>query len=162
MNPMNKRYSKLVFVLITMLSSFFVAGQAVAQSSHSLHSPDQRIEVRIRLADRIRYDVLLNGKLLIQDSTLSLKTSSTTLGLNPRVKDAKRHSVDQWIEPVVRQKFARIRENYSALRLEMEGNYAVVFRVYNDGAAYRLETSLPEAQLRIDSEEVSLNFSDDY
>src|SRR5436305_13045128 len=111
MNRMNKRYSKLVFVLITMLSSFFVAGQALAQSNHSLNSPDQRIEVRIRLADRIRYDVLLNGIRLLQDSTLSLQTRSTTLGLNPRVKDAKQRNVDQWIEPVVRQKFAKLREN---------------------------------------------------
>src|SRR5437016_14075057 len=95
---MNKRYSKLVSVLTTMVSSFFVAGHALAQSNYSLRSPDQRIEVRIRLADRIRYDVLLNGKALLQDSTLSLKTSSTILGPNPRVKDAKKRSVDQWIK----------------------------------------------------------------
>src|SRR3989442_1045576 len=126
---MDKRYSKLVSVLTTMVSSFFVAGHALAQSSHSLHSPDRRIEVRIRPADRIRYDVLLNGKPLLQDSMLSLKTSSTALGLNPRVKDAKKRSVDQWIEPVARQKFAKLRENYNEVRLEMEGNYAVVFGV---------------------------------
>ena len=145
-----------------MLSSFFVAGQAVAQSSHSLHSPDQRIEVRIRLADRIRYDVLLNGKLLIQASTLSLKTSSTTLGLNPRVKDAKKRSVDQWLEPVVRQKFAKLRESYHEVRLEMEGNYAIVFRAYNEGVAYRWETAVPQPQEKIYSEEVGLNFAGDY
>ena len=159
---MNKRYSKLVSVLTTIVSSFFVAGQAVAQSSHSLHSPDQRIEVRIRLADRIRYDVLLNGKLLIQASTLSLKTSSTTLGLNPRVKDAKKRSVDQWLEPVVRQKFAKLRESYHEVRLEMEGNYAIVFRAYNEGVAYRLETAVPRPREKIYSEEVSLNFAGDY
>ena len=95
---MNKRYSKLILVLTIIVSSFFVARQAVAQSSYSLRSPDQRIEVRIRLADRIRYDVLLNGKTLLQDSMLSLKTSSTALGLNPRVKDAKKCSVDQWMK----------------------------------------------------------------
>jgi len=145
-----------------MVSSFFVAGHALAQSNYSLHSPDQRIEVRIRLADRIRYDVLLNGIRLLQDSTLSVKTSSTTLGFNPRVKDAKQRSVDQWIEPVIRQKFAKLRENYHEVRLEMEDNYAVVFRAYNEGVAYHLETALPQPQEKIYSEEVSLNFAGDY
>ena len=37
------------------------------------------------------------------------------------------------LEPAVRQKFARVRENYNELRLTMEGNYAVVFRAYNEG-----------------------------
>src|SRR6184192_3749787 len=159
---MNKRYSKLVSVLTTMVSSFFVAGHALAQSNYSLHSPDQRIEARIRLADRIRYDVLLNGIRLLQDSTLSVKTSSTILGLNPSVKDAKQRSVDQWIEPVIRQKFAKLRENYNEERLEMVGNYAVVFRAYNEGVAYHLETALPQPQEKIYSEEVSLNFAGDY
>ena len=139
-----------------------VANPAAAQSNYSLHSPDQRIEVRIRLVDHIRYDVILKGEPLLQDSTLSLKTSSTTLGLNPRVKDAKKSSVDQWIEPVVRQKFAKLREHYNEVRLEMEGNYAVVFRAYNEGVAYRLETALPQPQEKIYNEEVSLNFAGDY
>src|SRR5260370_11392812 len=162
MNRMNKRYSKSVSVLTTIVSFFFVAGQALAQSSYSLRSPDRRIEVRVRLVDRIRYEVLLNGKPLLQDSTLSLKTSSTTLGLNPCVKDAKNRSVNQWIEPVVRQKSAKLRENYNELRLEMEGNYTVVFRAYNEGVAYRLETALPQPQEKIYSEDVSLNFAGDY
>src|SRR5437870_2011741 len=159
---MNKRYSKLVSVLTTMVSSFFVAGHALAQSNYSLHSPDQRIEVRIRLADRVRYDVLLNGRPLLQDSALSLKINSTTLGLNPRVKDAKKRSVDQWIEPVVRQKFAKLHENYNEVRLEMEGNHAVVFRAYNERFAYPLETAPPQPQEKIYSEEDGLNFAGDY
>jgi alpha-glucosidase len=138
------------------------ANPASAQANYSLHSPNERIEVRIRLADRIRYDVLLNGKPLLQDSTLSLKLGSTTLGLNPQIKDAKSRTVDQWIEPIVRQKFARLRENYREMRLEMAGSYAVVFRAYNEGVAYRWETALPAEQEKIYSEEVGLNFAGDY
>src|SRR3989442_3410945 len=136
-----------LIVLIFLL--FSGARLATARTSHSLHAPDQRIEVRIRLEDRIRYDVLLNGRPLLQDSTLSLKTSSTTLGLNPRVKDAKNRSVDQWIEPVVRQKFAKLRENYNEVRLVIARNYAVVIRAYNEGVDYRLETRLPPPQDKI-------------
>jgi alpha-glucosidase len=48
------------------------------------------------------------------------------------------------------------------VRLEMEGNYAVVFRAYNEGVAYRFETALSSLQEKIYSEEVSLNFAGDY
>ncbi len=40
--------------------------------------------------------------------------------------------------PAVKQKFAKIHENYNELRIEFDGGYAVVFRAYNEGAAYRL------------------------
>ncbi len=148
---MNREASRHIILAAAFISSliFLVANPALAQSNHSLRSPDQKIEVRIRLADRIRYDALLNGRRLLQDSTLSLQTRSTTLGLNPRVKDAKQRNVDQWIEPVVRQKFAKLRENYNEVRLEMEGNYTVVFRVYNEGVAYRFETALGQPHEKI-------------
>jgi alpha-glucosidase len=150
---------KFLFVWILLAAG---TGQATAQSNYTLRSPDQRLEVKIRLADRIRYDVLLNGKALLQDSTLSLKTESKTLGLEPRVKDTKKRTVDQSIAPQVPQKFAKLRENYNELRLEMEGNYAVTFRAYHEGVGYRFETTLPSAQAKIIDEEVSLNFAGDY
>src|SRR5438034_184304 len=43
----------------------------------------------------------------------------------------------------------------------MEGGYAVVFRSYNEGAAYRFETSLPQQQVKIYREEVRFNFPGD-
>jgi alpha-glucosidase len=139
-----------------------LAGDATAETNHTLRSPDRRIELRIQPSDRIRYTILLNGKPLLKDSTLSILIDQRKLGLDPKVKAAKERSVDQEIEPQVRQKFARIRENYNELRLEMEGSYAVVFRVYNEGAAYRFETSLPQSEVKVYGEEVSLNFAGDY
>jgi alpha-glucosidase len=133
----------------------------MAQSHYSLRSPDRRIEVTIQTGDRIRYSVLLNGKPLLQDATLSITIDQKTLGLEPRVKATKERSVDQVIEPPVRQKFARVREHFNELRLEMEGDYAVMFRAYDEGVAYRLETSLPQGEVRIYGEEMSLNFAGD-
>src|SRR5205809_2471938 len=43
----------------------------------------------------------------------------------------------------------------------MEGSYSVVFRSYNEGAAYRFETSLPQQQVKIYREEVRFNFPGD-
>jgi len=146
-------------ILVALLCA---ATESAAQQSYILRSPDQRVEVRVRAGDRVRYDVLLNGKTLLQDSTLSIDIDHKTLGLKPRVSAAKPSAHDGWIEPPVRQKFARIRDAYNELRLEMEGAYAVVFRAYNEGAAYRFETSLPQAEVKVYKEEVALNFAGNY
>jgi alpha-glucosidase len=145
--------------LVLLVASATVStGNAAAQSSFDLRSPDNRIEIRIRTASRIRYDLLFKGRALLENSTLSLDVEHKKLGVDAKVIDAKQNSYDQTVEPVIRQKFARIRDHYNELRLTMEGGYAVVFRAYNEGAAYRLETSFPEKQVKIYAEEASFNF----
>jgi alpha-glucosidase len=152
---------KALFVATILLPLLLPASAALAQSP-SVHSPDGRIEIQVRAADRLSYSVSLNGKPLLQNSTLSLKTDQQTLGAQPKILSTKQRSVDQTIEPVVRQKFASLRDHYNELRLELEGSYAIVFRAYNEGVAYRFETSLPQAQIKIVDEEVSYNFAGDY
>src|SRR5580658_1476311 len=149
-------------VMLILAFAPCVGGTAVAESEYELRSPDNRIEIRIRTTGRIQYDVLLKGKTLLRDSLLSINIDHKTLGIEPMVLAAKERAVDQMIEPTIRQKFARIHENYRELRLEMEGGYAVVFRAYNEGVAYRFETSLPQSQVKVYGEESSFNFTDDY
>ena len=134
----------------------------MAQSNYSLRSPDQRIEVRVRVAERIGYDVLLNGSPLLQNSTLSMNIDRTYLGAQPRVRAAKQRSENREIISPVPQKSVRIREHYNELKLEMEGGYAVVFRAFNEGVAYRFETSLAVNEAKVYGEEVRLNFAGDY
>ena len=135
---------------------------AAAQSSYDLRSPDKRIEIRIRTANGVRYDVLLKGKTLLQDSALSMNIDHKTFGTEAKVLRSKESSSNQVFEPVVRQKSAKIRESFNELRLDMEGGYAVVFRAYNEGAAYRLETSLPQQQVKVYGEEANFNFPSDF
>jgi alpha-glucosidase len=148
-----------IVILIALLG---LARTAPAQASYSLLSPDKRIEVKVRTSDRFSYDVLFKGTVLLQNSTFSIDIDHNTLGLQPKVKTAKERSYDGTLEPPVRQKFARVRENYNELRLTLEGNYAVIFRAYDEGVAYRLETSLPQPEVRVYNEESSFNFPDDY
>jgi len=155
-------FGKATLAAILLFHLFYLAQNTMAQSSYLLRSPDQRIEVRIRVGDRLKYDVLFKGKALLQDSTLSMRIDRTTLGVQPKVKTTRENTVDQEIVPAVAQKSSRIRENYKELRLELEGNYSLVFRAYNEGVAYRLETSLPEREVKVYGEEVSLNFAGDY
>src|SRR5262245_40816875 len=149
-------------VILLLLPLIFPGAGTSAGSKYSVVSPDRRIEIIVETGDRIRYSVLLGGKALLQDSTLSLKVDQAILGLGSVVRNAKRRSVDQQIQPPVRQKFATIPERYNELRLEMDGGYTVVFRAYNEGAAYRFETSLGDREVKVYGEDAGFNFAGDY
>ena len=95
---MNHMLKKTILTLAPLL---WLAGGALAQSSYGVSSPDKRIVVKIRTGDRVRYDVLLNGRALVQDSTLSINIDQKTLGLEPKVIDAIGRSHDQMLEPAV-------------------------------------------------------------
>src|SRR5947207_2472129 len=154
-----KLFSGITFLWTA--SILLTTGNVMAQSSYDLRSPDNRIEIRIRTAERVKYDVLFKGNILRQDCTLSLNVEHQVLGVSPKVTSSNERSYDQVETPVVRQKFAKIRDHYNELKLTMDGGYAVVFRAYNEGAAYRFETSLPQQQVKIYGEESAFNFSRD-
>jgi alpha-glucosidase len=104
--------------------------------------------------------VVLNGRAILENCSLSIDVDHKPLGKDAvKVLHSKTTGHDEVIEPVVRQKFAKIRENYNELQLEMDGGYAVTFRAFNEGVAYRLETSLPSREVKIYGEEMNLNFS---
>lgn len=152
-------FSGRMLYVIVMFMAAAVTG--AAQSSYDLRSPDNRVELRIRTADRVHYDVLLNGRALLENCTLSLDVEHKKLGIAPKVLDAKQRSNDQIIRPTIRQKFAQLRDAYNELRLTMDGGYAISFRAYNEGVAYRFETSLPHQQVKVYAEESNWNFPRD-
>ncbi|HLK02818.1 MAG TPA: glycoside hydrolase family 97 protein [Candidatus Acidoferrum sp.] len=147
--------------LIAAGTMMLVGGLAMADANYSLRSPDNRIEVAIHVAKKITYDVSLNGRLLMKDSALGINIEGKSLGENPQVKSTKKDSVDKVLEPVVHQKSAKIREHYNELKLELDGNYAVTFRAYPEGVAYRIETSLGGENVKVFSEDALFRFAAD-
>src|ERR1700738_1759663 len=132
---------KLPIILAAAALSMAVTAQAT--SSFNLKSPDKRIELRIRTAQGVRYDVVLNGRAILENSSLSIDVDHKMFGKDAaKVLHSKERGHDEVLEPVVRQKFAKIRDHYNEVHLDMDGGYGVSFRAYNEGVAYRLETSL--------------------
>src|SRR5580765_6638408 len=150
---------KVFTPLLLLMFIAIIIENGSAQSSYDLRSPDGRIEIRIRTSGQVQYDVVLKGRAVLEKSTLSLDVDHKKLGMQPKVIDAKRRSHDEEVVPVVRQKFAKIRDHYNELKLSMDSGYAVVFRAYNEGAAYRFETSIPQEKVKIYAEEAAFNFS---
>src|SRR5205807_1012063 len=88
---------KALFVFAAML--LFVVG-AKAQTSYDLRSPNNKVELRIRTANGIRYDVLLGGRAILQDCTLTLDVDHKKLGAPAKVVKHKESNHDEMLEPV--------------------------------------------------------------
>lgn len=148
--------------IATLIPLLVLTLGARGQASYDLRSPDKRIEVRVRTAQGIRYDVVLNGRAILQDSSLTLDVDHKVLGREVKVTGGKESHTDQVLMPTVRQKFAKLRDNYNELRVDLEGGYAVVFRAYDEGVAYRFETSFPAEQVKIYGEEANFRFTSNF
>src|SRR5262245_31431953 len=125
---------------LLLFSGLTAQGQA-AESSYTLRSPDGRIELRVETPERLRYSVRFGDQLLVERATLSLDVDRSVLGVAPKVRAAKTARVDRVLDVPVPRRAAKIAERYAELRLDMQGRYAVVFRAYDDGVAYRFETA---------------------
>ncbi|HWA25558.1 MAG TPA: glycoside hydrolase family 97 protein [Lacunisphaera sp.] len=150
------------FLALMVISVSAAAQLAAVGSELRLASPNGVVVVDVHLGDRLRYDLTVDGTPVLKDSTLALTIDGTVLGRAPRLKAATPSMHDGLLKPVVRQKAAELRDHYQELRLDFEGGYAVVFRAYNEGAAYRWETSLAAAKVKVNSEEVGLKFADNF
>jgi alpha-glucosidase len=146
---------------LTLIAVSAAPGATAADWTRTLRSPDGRIEVRIDGGESFRYSVSLGGRPLMRDAALWLDIDHVKLGPRSNLKSATPTSVDRTIEPVVRQKAGKLRERFNELRLEMNQRYAVVFRAFDEGIAYRFETSLPQTEVKVYGEGASFAFTAD-
>lgn len=145
--------------LLSLLLLFsLVAGHT---ADYTLQSPDQQIRIRIKTTDRTYYAVDFQGKEIMWYSPISMTLADgKALGEYPKVRQAKTNTINGNIKPVWGTR-SEIPENYNELILQMEGNYALIFRAYNDGVAYRFQTSLP-GEIKVANEEVAYRFLENH
>ncbi len=161
MKHLNKQPMKKIhhILLTTLLLFLFFAKIANAQNkkNYELLSPDITIKMVISIDDQIQYSVLVDGETILKPSQISMKLNDQVLGLNPNISSISKRSVDENIIPVVQEKFKVIKDNYNELTISLKKNYAVIFRVYNNGIAYRFSTKM-DKMITVISEEATFNF----
>ena len=133
---------------------------AYAQKAITAQSPDGKTGVSVTLSDRIYYDVTSHGETLLKQSVIGMELRDRTLGEKPVLKKKSVRSVNETVTPLFPLKFSEVANNYNLLTLEMKGGYAVEFRLYNDGVAYRMKTSLP-GEIEIMQEHTLLQLADE-
>ena len=125
---------------VILLSLACISGYA--QKKITAQSPDGQTKVSVTLSDRIYYDVESHNETLLNQSVIGMQLRDKTLGVNPVLKKKSVRNVNETVTPLFPLKFSQVENNYTLLTLDMKGGYAVEFRVYNDGVAFRMKTSL--------------------
>ena len=115
-----------------------------AQKVVTAQSPDGQTSVSVTLSDRIYYDVTSHNETLLKQSVIGMQLRDKTLGANPVLKKKSVRSVKETVKPLFPLKFSQVENNYTLLTLNMKGGYAVEFRLYDDGVAWRMKTSFSE------------------
>lgn len=147
---------RIVIVMIGVLWA-----NAMAAKSFELKSPSGEVSVTVDIGEQIRYSVYGGGKPLLTDSSLALCLREGTLGDKPHLTGHKASPVNRTFRPVVAFKFEEIRDRCNMLRLDFRGGWAVEFRAYDDGMAYRFVTALRH-DIEVLSEKVAIRFPDNY
>ncbi len=147
---------KIIFSLACLLLAV-----SAFSKEYKISSPNGQISATVLVDNQIKWSASVDGNLVLSNSTMSLDLGTTILGINPKVVAAKATSVKEVVQTVVAVKSKTIRNEYNQLTLTFKPNYKVSFRVFDNGIAYRFETSLKE-EIVVKNEEVSLNFAGDY
>jgi alpha-glucosidase len=134
----------------------------IFSEEHSLTSPDGRIAIQVTVDDHIHWAAACNDISLIERCRVALTLENgKVFGKNPVLLNTSLDSFHREIKPVVPNKSAVIEDKFNQLILEFEESYSLVFRAYNDGAAYRFRTRMP-GNIAVYHEQLRLHFPVDY
>lgn len=148
---------KTGFYLLCSLAAL----SAQAQKQFTLSSPDGKIQSTITIGDKLTYDIQCNGRVILDDSPISMTLSDGTVwGDNAKLSKTSTKTVNETVD-VAFYRADKIKDHYNELTLHFRKNWNVEFRAYDDGIAYRF-VSTGKKPLYIASEEVNYSFPEDF
>jgi alpha-glucosidase len=154
---MKSKFATLITVFL--FASFILP----AQNNKALEvaSPDGLIILRLEAGAKLQWSVKHKGKQIIAPSVISLQLQSgEVLGDQAKIISSKVEKVNSTFA-AANYKKAIIQDQYNQMIVICKGDYGIILRVYNDGAAYRFFTKKKE-DLIIKNEEANFNFASDY
>ncbi len=152
---MNSKFISLILLLINIFSIFSYCQEYIIQS------PAENISVLITVSDKVTYSINFEGETIIAPSEINMVINGKTIGADAKVQKVTKRTGSDILRPVVPRKFSEISDHYNEITLNFRTNYALTFRVYDDGLAYRWETNMKN-QIKINSELASFCFTNDY
>ncbi len=149
-----KRILSLLFIILSY------CGIARGSESVTVSSPDGDIAAHINLNGNLSYSVDFKGKSVIEPSRLTISTADgMTAGTGVKARVSDRRSADTTVKsPFYRAK--SLKDKYNEVTVKVDKNWDVIFRVYDDGVAYRW-VSKSKKPVTIKDETVEYRFEGD-
>ena len=141
-------------ILITVAAVLLAL--TIQAKDYKLTSPDGKIVVTVQTGAELNWSIQKEGAALIEASPIGIKlTDGTVWGAGTKFRKAARSSCNRTLKA---QNFKRseVKDNYNELKLSAKA-FDLIFRVYDDGAAYRFVT---KKATEIENETATFNFPD--
>lgn len=133
-----KTYMKKIAIV---LFSLFTVLPLVSQRNFTLKSPDEHLEIKIDVGQNITYTLIHQGDVILSPSTIAMEIEEgKDFGINSRVAKERRNHVNQTI-PSPFYKKDKVEDVYNELIISFKDGFELVFRAYDEGAAYRFVSS---------------------
>ena len=95
--------------------------------------------VGISVGENITYSISHDNDAIIASSTVSMTLEGVkSFGIDPKLTGMSKRTVDEVFDAAV-YKRSKVTNRFNELTLKFSGSYNVIFRAYDDGAAYRFE-----------------------
>ena len=133
---------------------------SIAQKNYQVQSPNRDIKVEVTVADKVTFAIVQDHSEVMNSAVSMTLQGGEVLGANPKVLKVTKTSVDKEIPSPFYKKDV-VKDIYNEMQISFRGNYGLVFRVYNDGVAFRLTTKRKEP-IGICDEGAGYNFPSDY
>ena len=156
----NRNYIVIAGYLLLILA-IALPNKAIAQTTHTLKSPNQKIKVEVHTGNQLSYSVYYEEKQILSNSTIGIVLEDgTTLGEKSRLVDKKvKSNKESVVSPFYR--FSQFVAQSNELNLKFKENFGVIFRAYDEGVTYRFYTT-GKHSLTIKNEIAEFNFKEDY
>jgi alpha-glucosidase len=152
----NKLIGLIVFFL--MSSTILIAQK---NKNFEIKSPGGNLSLNIEAGAKLQWSVQSDGQQIVSPSSISLQLEGgEVLGENVKILSSKTEKIDNVIT-AVNYKKSSIQDQCNQLIINFKGDYGIIFRVYNDGLAYRFFTK-KKGELLVKNEEANFNFTADH
>jgi alpha-glucosidase len=148
-------------IYLPIIICIFYSSNLFAQKTKSFDvvSPNNNIKLHVDVANKIQWSVQDRDQTIIEPSTISLQLQNEVLGDNAVITSSKTDNVNTTFTAINYIK-STVTDNYNQLTLNCKNDYGIIFRVYNDAAAYRFFTKKKDSII-VKNEEANFNFTND-
>ncbi len=127
----------------------------------SILSPDKSLTVTVSVDKTVSFKLVSASGEIMTVKNIRLETDRGFIPAeNAGIRNVKKTSVNNVVKPVIKEKRAEIPEIYNEATIELKDKTKILFRVYNDGIAYRLVLGLP-GEITVTADRADFLFSDE-
>lgn len=144
---------------ITTLWLLMVALVMMAKS-YTVTSPNGQLTAQVEVGTVIKYSLKDASQQLVLPSAISLKTDRGTWGENSHLRRAVKTTHRGQIAAFA-YKRNEVSDCYNQLRLQFKEGFDLIFRLYDEGMAYRFASTL-KSEVTINDEQAQMRFARDW